>query len=280
MVKFTAGSALEAAILAGPEALNKYISSGEIEELVDVMPFEDNSPSRPHSRNSSDRSKSPLSKRSRFDDARDHNAQMIYGTDLEAGANISQLMLQAQLQQQQQQQQASQQPFIPPLLALKVSQPENFTHPQRSPVRDQDFRGFNTFNEEQARPSPWANPVNPINNMPAFPPQVFNPNIFNTNQNVVPQASTGGNFNNFNDNQFGQQSSAFGVNGTGSSNIKNRDNNRSHSNRPSGGSRNNSDSYNRKSRDSNRNNNSSNRRQSDDRNNRSQNRARHNNRRY
>lgn len=39
--KFSAGSRLEQAISEGPEALQKYIDSGEIEELHDVMPHND-----------------------------------------------------------------------------------------------------------------------------------------------------------------------------------------------------------------------------------------------
>lgn len=38
---FSAGSKLEAAIAEGPEALQKFIDSGEIEELHDVMPIND-----------------------------------------------------------------------------------------------------------------------------------------------------------------------------------------------------------------------------------------------
>lgn len=38
---FSAGSKLEQAIADGPEALQKYIASGEIEELHDVMPIND-----------------------------------------------------------------------------------------------------------------------------------------------------------------------------------------------------------------------------------------------
>lgn len=40
-VNFLAGSKLESVIVEGPEALQKYIDSGEIEELHDVMPIKD-----------------------------------------------------------------------------------------------------------------------------------------------------------------------------------------------------------------------------------------------
>lgn len=40
-VTFSAGSKLESVIIEGPEALQKYIDSGEIEELHDVMPIKD-----------------------------------------------------------------------------------------------------------------------------------------------------------------------------------------------------------------------------------------------
>lgn len=41
MISIVAGSKLEAAIAEGPEALQKFINSGEIEELQDVLPHDD-----------------------------------------------------------------------------------------------------------------------------------------------------------------------------------------------------------------------------------------------
>lgn len=120
------GSKLESAILEGPEALNKYISSGDLEELHDVMPFEDDSSPQ----------QSPSPKRSRFD--KDHNAQLIYERE-----------------------EPPKQPAIPSLLSLDLSAP--FTPVN---LGDSGFRNFNDredrFGDSGSGASPWANSNGPF----------------------------------------------------------------------------------------------------------------------
>lgn len=151
------GSKLEAAILEGPEALNKYISSGDLEELHDVMPFEDDSSSPQH--------QSPSPKRSRFD--KDHNAQVIYDRE-----------------------EPPKQPAIPSLLSLDLSAP--FT-----PVNlgDSGFRNFNDredrFGDNSGtNNSPWANSrTGGSNSSPWEIPSLLDAPIFRDREN-------GGGFNN------------------------------------------------------------------------------------
>lgn len=258
-----AGSKLEAAILAGPDALNKYISSGELEELADVMPFEDtNSPTRSGGRNSpSDRSKSPVRrKKSRFDTVQDHNAQMIYSKDVDSRQQI------------QPQVQASQQGFIPPLLALNVPQPDGFPGGVPPQSKDQDFRTFNNNNfsnsGDSIRPSPWSDgpPNQQQNALPNFPAGAHSgdgPNMggnatqnpFSNNQN---NSLGNSNFNNNSfhggtapfDGPYNNNTSNFESNGNGpnAGNYNNNNDNgsrgRSHGRHNDGGSRNN-DNYNR-----------------------------------
>lgn len=146
-MKFTVGSKLEAAILEGPEALNKYISSGDLEELHDVMPFEDDS--------SPPQNQSPSPKRSRFD--KDHNAQVIYDRE-----------------------DPPKQPAIPSLLSLDLSAP--FT-----PVNlgDSGFRNFNDREDRSGtNNSPWANSrTGGSNSSPWEIPSLLDAPIFRDREN-------------------------------------------------------------------------------------------------
>lgn len=94
------GSKLAQAITQGTNALNKYISSGELEEVKDLIPKED--------------IKSPPVKKSRFEPIFDHKAVIIYNDTAES----------------KQYQNIDSSPNatntnIPSLLGLKVSNPEN-----------------------------------------------------------------------------------------------------------------------------------------------------------
>lgn len=73
----TAGSKLQAAIAEGPDALEKYIATGEIEELRDVMPPEGREVTR--SRITIGKDGSPVIKKSRFSDVIDPKPTFIYG---------------------------------------------------------------------------------------------------------------------------------------------------------------------------------------------------------
>lgn len=86
--QFTAGSRLEKAIAEGPEALNRFINAGEVEQLNDIVKRNDQNEDE------------PTAKRSRFDRVVNHNAQIIY-KDTNNGASQSNS-------------------FIPPLMALSV----------------------------------------------------------------------------------------------------------------------------------------------------------------
>lgn len=66
---------MEKIICDGPEALNAFISSGEVEELNDVMPQQEDTD------NSRDDEDDSNAKRPRFDRNTNHNAQVIYAND-------------------------------------------------------------------------------------------------------------------------------------------------------------------------------------------------------
>lgn len=111
--------------MEGPEALNKYISSGDLEELHDVMPFEDDTSPPQH--------QSPTPKRSRFD--KDHNAQFIYERE-----------------------EPPKQPAIPSLLSLDLSAPF-----QPVNLGDSGFRNFSEREDRFSdNNSPWANSNGPF----------------------------------------------------------------------------------------------------------------------
>lgn len=94
------GSKLAQAVGQGTNALNKYISSGDIEEIKDLIPKEE--------------TKSPPVKKSRFEPIVDHKAVIIYNDTAESkqyqNADLSP---------------NSTNTNIPSLLGLKVSNPEN-----------------------------------------------------------------------------------------------------------------------------------------------------------
>lgn len=107
---FVAGSKLEDAISEGPAALNAFISSGEIEELNDVIPHIEND----YESDSSFIGEQQDKKRPRIDLTYDHNAQLVFDRDPN-----------------------SQPSFIPPLMALNVHVDTN--GPPDRP-KDQDYR--------------------------------------------------------------------------------------------------------------------------------------------
>lgn len=90
MSVFSAGSRLEKAILDGPDALNRFISAGEIEQLNDIVNRTD------------DIKEEPNVKKSRFDRVVNHNAQIIYKEN------------------NAMQNQSQSNSFIPPLMAINV----------------------------------------------------------------------------------------------------------------------------------------------------------------
>lgn len=86
---FAAGSKLEQVIGEGPEALNAFIDSGQIEELSDLIPQEKSDASDNEEENSSDE---PKEKRAKV--IKNHNAQVIYkNPDANAGSIPSLLQL-------------------------------------------------------------------------------------------------------------------------------------------------------------------------------------------
>lgn len=149
------GSKLEKVISEGPDALNKYISSGEIEELNDVIPHFDDEIDDDSSNNS---------KRFRFDDDHDHKAKLIYNDDSNTDDNSTAAS------------------FIPPLMALNINlNPPNGDLNFRPTTNDTDARvpkDTTIINPWQSVPSPWTA-------TPQFPPNIMNqqPNILNITNN-------------------------------------------------------------------------------------------------
>lgn len=85
LILFIAESQLEQAIADGPEALNAFIDSGEIEELSDLIPKDEDS-----DESDDDDSDEPREKRQRS--VRNHNAQVIYSKGQEINPMIPSLM--------------------------------------------------------------------------------------------------------------------------------------------------------------------------------------------
>lgn len=111
------GSRLSQVVSQGTDSLNKYISSGELEEVKDLIPKEE--------------AKSPPVKKSRFEPIIDHKAVIIYNDTAES--------------KQYQNIQTSPNPAntnIPSLLGLKVSNPEN-NQVKQSTERDWNGGRFN-----------------------------------------------------------------------------------------------------------------------------------------
>lgn len=88
----------------GPDALNRFISAGEVEELLDLLPQNDESDDE------SDTKRSKV----------DHKAQVIYNKEMSA-------------------QQVSGQPFIRPLMAVNVDVPLGGSGADK----DSDYRSLN-----------------------------------------------------------------------------------------------------------------------------------------
>lgn len=76
----SAGSKLEQVIGEGADALNAYISSGEIEELNDVIPQPDDEDTE-NNDDEEDSDETPDAKRPKTDRIVNHNAQIIYGNN-------------------------------------------------------------------------------------------------------------------------------------------------------------------------------------------------------
>ncbi|XP_055902585.1 pre-mRNA 3' end processing protein WDR33 [Eupeodes corollae] len=163
---------LAAIIRNGPDALNRYISSGEIDELSDVVPVENRRSKSPNR----DRSRSPPVKKSRFEPI-NHNAKVIYAGDIDWRRNINN-----------------------PFSGVKVKTNDE---PEVLPNGDVDFRRIKSedmgggggrpspwatgplANNDSNRASPWATPQqNGFNNNNNSSNAQFNTNAFNTNTNT------------------------------------------------------------------------------------------------
>lgn len=196
---------MDTAISDGPQALNRFISSGEIEELQDCIPPDDEYTSD----NSFENGEGAAQNRVKGE--RDHNAELIYDKD----ASINQKS------------------FIPPLMALNVLVNSN-GKTERS--MDQDFRigngdrddrevwqtnpnnnNSNSNNSMQQQPSPWAtapnncggtvNNNNSNSNSNVLPPSLLNINI--VPPNMSPDRQRGGTRDNY-DNYQNQNSTGPG----------------------------------------------------------------------
>lgn len=99
-VQVIPGSRLAQVIAQGNDSLNKFISAGEVEDINDLIPKEEN--------------KSPPVKKSRFEPIIDHKAEIIYSGTPEA-SHYQNLMLHQGLNNSN----------IPSLLGLKVSNPDS-----------------------------------------------------------------------------------------------------------------------------------------------------------
>lgn len=133
------GSRLAQAVDQGTNALNKYISSGELEEVKDLLPKEE--------------SKSPPVKKSRFEPITDHKAVIIYNDTAES-------------RQYQNIEATSPNPAntnIPSLLGLKVSNPEGSQVKSGSVERDWNGGRFNE-NDRNNSNNNNSNNNNNINN--------------------------------------------------------------------------------------------------------------------
>ncbi len=139
---FSAGSRLDKVISEGSTALNEYISSGEIEELNDLLP-----PMKDDDYNSDDSSYDKPSDRKRRKQPYDHNAQLVFEKDS-----------------------TNPPAFIPPLMALNVL-PE--------PIGDKDYKRNANGNSDrdiwQSNASnPWASNGSSFNNNSNMPPSLLN----------------------------------------------------------------------------------------------------------
>lgn len=81
VLSVAAGSKLEQAIGEGVDALNAYISSGEIEELRDVIPQPNAEESENNDDENGDDDEMPDSKRPKVDRIVNHNPQIIYNNN-------------------------------------------------------------------------------------------------------------------------------------------------------------------------------------------------------
>lgn len=137
---FAAGSKLEEAISNGPTALNKFISSGEIEEVNDLIPHNVDGAESDSSYNGDGKRSMPF----------DHNAQLVYDKD------------------------STQQPaFIPPLMALNVHVDANGSDIRR--IQDQDFRADDRDEREVWQSNPFS--ANPFAAANRLPPSLLNISI-------------------------------------------------------------------------------------------------------
>lgn len=135
---------MEDAISNGPTALNKFISSGEMEELNDLIPHIEDGAESDSSYNGDGKRSLPY----------DHNAQLVYDKD------------------------STQPPaFIPPLMALNVHVDANGSDIRR--IQDQDFRADDRDEREVWQSNPFsANPFS-ANNAATnrLPPSLLNISI-------------------------------------------------------------------------------------------------------
>lgn len=145
MIQFfiLAGSRLDHVISEGSTALNEYISSGEIEELNDLLP-----PMKDDDYNSDNGyDKPPDRKRSRRKQPYDHNAQLVFDKDTNNPPA-----------------------FIPPLMALNVLPepdiPDKDYKRNANGNSDRDIWQSNQNNPWAGNGSFMANNSNSINNMP------------------------------------------------------------------------------------------------------------------
>lgn len=130
--------------------MNEFISSGEIDELNDIIPHIENDYDSDNS--FGDRE----NKRKRFDRGFDHNAQLVYDKDS-----------------------SNQAAFIPPLMALNVHVDSNGS--------DQDFRNSiknngdrddrDVWQSNSTHPIQWAGSSNPFTPNNSKPPSLLNISI-------------------------------------------------------------------------------------------------------
>lgn len=193
---------MEKAIAEGPDALNRFINAGEIEQLTDII------------NRSEQNEDEPSIKRSRFDRVVNHNAQIVY-KDSNNGASQSNS-------------------FIPPLMALSVD-PDLSNDGFRMPPAD--MQGWSNvpppappgpqpsslgppLGPDNWAPPPMFGPNGQMNNMSGQPPSLLNLNLAPPFAEMAPNNWTApqGNFNR--NNMSGNMGN---MSGEGTNKRRNRD---------------------------------------------------------